>query len=107
MKKNHSSRVWFVYSCDSHTNRSVFLELNANAESDCVVEDIDFQGQKTRKNLNLAQLHSYDEVQLLKRSKKQLSLKFKIFIQDDPGGKIYRWPFDEGIQSKSKKAKSC
>lgn len=107
MKKKHSNRVWYVYPCDSHTNRSVFLELNADTEFGCSVEDVDFLGQKFNKNLNLARLNSYDEVQLLKRSKKQLNLKFKIFVQDDPGGKIYRWPFDNELQVSRKKIKSC
>ncbi len=106
MKNKHSNRTWFIYSCDSHTNRAVFIELNCDTEFGCSVQDIDHLGQKVNKNLNLAKLNSYDEVQLLKRSKKQLGLKFKVFIQDDPGGKIYRWPFDEGLRTVSRKAKS-
>ena len=106
MKNKQSDRVWYVYSCDSHTNRTVFLELNVTAESDCSVEDVDHLSQKVQRNLNLARLHSYDEVQLLSRSRKSLGLKFKIFLQESPGGKIYRWPFDEDVRHFRKKAKS-
>lgn len=98
MKKQYSSRVWYVYPCDAHTNRSFFIELNSDLEFDCSVEDIDGVGQKINKILNLARLNSYDEIQFLKRSKKQLNLKFKIFAQDDPDGKIYRWPFDKEVK---------
>lgn len=106
MKNKHSNRVWYVYSCDAHTNRIVFLELNPYESMEATVEDVDFIGQKVNKTLNLAQLRSYDEVQLLKRSQKTLRIKFKIFIQDSPEGKIYRWPFDNEVSHLVQKAKS-
>jgi len=107
MKKKHSNRVWYVYSTDGgHTNGIIFRELNVSAEHDCTVEDIDSAFQKVQKTLNLARLNSYDEVKLLKRGRQNLRINFNIFVQDDPGGKIYRWPFDEGTNPVLVKPKS-
>lgn len=103
MKNKHEHRIWYVYSCDGYTNRAVFLELNPIECVDVEVEDLDKDKQKVLKKLNLARLNSYDEVQLLNKSKKSLRLNFKVFIQDDPDGKVYRWPFDEGLQPKKSK----
>ena len=107
MKKKHDRRIWYVYSGNSFTNRIVFLELNRSDECfDETIEDIDCAYQKVTRTLNLARLNSYEEVKLLKKSKKSQHLDFKIFVQDDPDGKIYRWPFDEGARPVGRRTKS-
>ena len=107
MKNKHEHRILYVYSGNSHTNRIVFLELNRSDECfDEIVEDIDYSYQKVKRTLNLARLNSYEEVKLLKNSKKSQRLNFKIFVQDEPDGKIYRWPFDEGARPLGRKTKS-
>jgi len=107
MKNKNKHRIWYIYSENGHTNRYVFLELNRTEEYfDEAVEDIDCSYQKVTRNLNLARLNSSEEVELLQKNKKSRNLDFKIFIQDDPGGKIYRWPLDEGARPPGRNSKS-
>ena len=106
MSRKKAHLFWFVHPCDGETRHYVVVDLNLSNFFDEVVEDIDNLHQKRNENLELFKLHSHDEVQLLNENKLSLRLNLKIFVQDDPDGKIYRWPFDEGARPLGRKTKS-
>jgi hypothetical protein len=93
MPKKVLKRIWFVHSCGSKTEAVLMTELNLRDSSYEVVEDVDSTGLITNKELKLVRLHSYDEIQYLRRNREVFKINFKVFVQDNPD-KIYRWPHD-------------
>lgn len=94
MPRKKSQKIWFAHPCNPETRRVLVIDFNLRDFSDEVVEDFDETHQKNNENFELFKLHSSDEAQFLKKNKKTLGIKFKIFIQDSPGDRIYRCPHD-------------
>jgi len=103
MPNAKSNRIWYVYTCDARTNAIIFSELEPSPCYGYQVEDIDHKGRKFEKKTNLARVNSYEQIKMLRKSYKDINLCFQIFVQDSPGGKIYRWPFDKGLRGINKK----
>jgi hypothetical protein len=107
MEHTRSTRIWYVFSCNKHTKRFVSIELNRTDDKFGVnVEDVDSKYQKVSRTLDLASLNSDDEVKYLREKRVSQKLAFKIFVQDEPDEKIYRWPRDEGARPVSAKPES-
>jgi hypothetical protein len=94
MSKKFMKRIWLVHPCNEKTKKVLGVNLNLRDFFHEEVEEFDATNQKKNEELELVRLHSYDEVQYLRRNKKAFDINFKIFIQDYPDGKIYRWTHD-------------
>lgn len=94
MSRKKSHLFWYIHPCDGETRRFVMVDLNLRDFFEEVVEDVDDLRQKRNETLELFKLHSQDEAQLFKSNRKPRKLNFKIFVQDEPDGKIYRCPHD-------------
>ena len=108
MEKNKNTRAWYVYTTDVRTNRIIFSELDPTPDP-CHgywAEDLDhIHGRKMEVKINLVRLDSYEQIKLLRSSHKEINLYFHIFVQDSPGGKIYRWPFDKSLRKVKRSSK--
>lgn len=102
MKKNEF-RIWYLYPEDAPTNKRIAIDFNPTERYDVEVEDI-VDGKKVVRKLSfMFQLNSYLEVQDINKRKKSAGLEYKIFVQDDPGDVICRWPHDFGLKEEDVK----
>jgi hypothetical protein len=104
---DHKNRRWYVSYGDEFMNEIVCDLEGFDPDTDFIiganVEDVDENNPQDKKmrQTNLAFIASWELISRLQKHKDRL--KFKIFVQDSLGGKIYRWPAD--VQNKKKGAK--
>jgi hypothetical protein len=98
--KQENNRAWYVYTTDATTIEAILSRLNPRPSPFCShwVEDIEhIGGRKFEVKMNLSKLNSCEQINELRNGHQNSHPSFRVYVQDNPGERIYRWPEDESL----------
>lgn len=92
--------AWYVYATDANAIKIIFSELEPRPSPtrSYWVEDMEYvNGPKLEVRMSLIKLDSYEQLEELRNKRQDFRPPLRIYVQDNPGDKIYRWPEDGSL----------